>query len=317
MPGGTATVQEDRYELMASYGRSLTPALTMQLAAGGEYSTIEQVGGGGLHRSFRRPKGQLSLGWTASESLDVNMKLQRRVGQLNFYDFLASVDLNEDQANAGNPDLVPPQTWELEVEAIRDLGAWGTTSLRAYSQRIDDIVDTIPIGDAGESPGNIDRARVDGIEWKSTLRLDRLGWEGARLDAHWQGERSRVRDPLTGEDRPISNNLKQLAELSLRRDVPGTSWAWGGELSYVFSARDYRLTEVGRFWEGPVWDYWFVENKDVAGMTVRAGITNLIGARSMWQRYVYVDRRDGPVDFYEDRDRRIGPIFQLTLSGKF
>jgi hypothetical protein len=50
---------------------------------------------------------------------------------------------------------------------------------------------------------------------------------------------------------------------------------------------------------------------------VRAGVTNLIGARSMWQRTVYVDRRTGPVDFYEDRDRRIGPIFQFTVSGKF
>jgi hypothetical protein len=317
LPGGTATVQEDRYELMASYGRKLAPSLTFQLAAGGEYSTIEQVGGGGLRRSFRRPKGQVSLAWKASNTLDVNMKLQRRVGQLDFNDFLASVDLANDQANAGNPELVPPQTWELEAEAIRNLGDWGSTSLRAYVQRIDDIVDTIPIGPTGESPGNIDRAQLQGVEWKSTLQLAQLGWQGARLDLHWQAEHSRVRDPLTGINRPISNNLKQAAEISLRDDIPGTSWAWGGDLSYSFNARDYRLGEVGRQWEGPVWDSWFVENKDVAGMTVRAGVTNLIGARSMWQRYVYVDRRTGPLDFYEDRDRRIGPIFQFTVSGKF
>ena len=317
LPGGTATVQEDRYELMGSYGRDLTGKLALQLAMGGEYSTIEQAGGGGLRRSFRRPKGQLSLAWKPNDKLDVNLQLQRRVGQLDFYDFLASVDLSNDQANAGNPDLVPPQTSELQVEAIRDLGAWGSTTLRAYTQRIDDIVDTIPIGANGESPGNIDRAQVHGIEWKGTFRLEPLGWEGARLDAHWQAERSRVRDPLTGEDRPISNNLKQLAELSLRHDIPGTTWAWGGDLSYVFSARDYRLTEVGRQWEGPIWDSWFIENKDVAGMTVRAGVTNLIGARSMWQRYVYADRRTGPLNYFEDRDRRIGPIFNFTVSGKF
>ena len=317
LPGGTATVQEDRYEVMGSYGRNLAPSLALQVAAGGEASTIEQAGAGGLRRSFRRAKGQATLAWTASDALDLNFKLQRRVGQLNFYDFLASVDLSTDQANAGNPELVPPQAWELEVEAIRDLGDWGNTTLRAYTHRIDDIVDTIPIGANGESPGNIDRATVHGIEWKGTLRLDRLGWEGARLDAHWQLERSRVRDPLTGEHRPISNNLEELAELSLRHDIPGTSWAWGGDLSYSFFARDYRLTEVGRMWEGPVWDSWFIEHKDVAGMTVRAGVTNLIGARSFWQRYVYEDRRTGPLDYFEDRDRRIGPIFQFSISGKF
>ncbi len=317
LPGGTATVQEDRYELMGSYGRDLSPRLTMQVAAGGEFSRLQQAGGGGLSRSFRRPKGQVSLAWKASPTLDVNVKLQRKVGQLDFYDFLASVDLQNGQANAGNPDLVPPQTWELETELVKNLGTWGTTTLRAYAQRIDDIVDTIPIGPDGESPGNIDRATVQGIEWKGTLRLDPLGWAGAKVDLTWQHERSQVADPLTGADRPISNNLKDMAEISLRHDIPAASWAWGTDFSYQFNARDYRLTEVGRQWEGPVWDSWFIEDKDVHGLTVRAGVTNLIGARSMWQRTVYVDRRTGPVDFHEDRDRRIGPIFQFTVSGKF
>ncbi|WP_199243332.1 hypothetical protein [Vitiosangium sp. GDMCC 1.1324] len=52
----------------------------------------------------------------------------------------------------------------------------------------------------------------------------------------------------------ISNTLKDLAVLGLRHDIPDTAWAWGGELSYEFYSRDYRPTEVGRFWEGPVWD---------------------------------------------------------------
>ena len=317
LPGGTATVQEDRYEVMGTYGRSLTPAATLQVSLGGEYSQLAQVGGGGLVRSFRRPKGLVSLAWKVSPALDVNVKLQRRVGQLNFYDFLASVDLNDNQANAGNPDLVPPQTSELEVEVRRDLGRWGNTSLRVYAQRIDDIVDTVPIGLIGESPGNIDRATVHGLEWKGTLNLDMLGWTGAKLTTLVQHETSELRDPLTGEQRPISNNLKDAAELGLRHDVAGTDWAWGGDLSYSFFASDYRLGEVGRQWEGPVWGGLFVERKNLAGLTVRFSAANLTNAMSMWQRTVYVDRRTGPVDYREDRDRRIGPIFSLSVSGKF
>lgn len=317
LPGGTATVQEDRYEVMGSYARALTPTATLQVAAGGEFSTIEQVGAGGLSRSFRRPKGQLSLAWKARPRLDVNVKLQRRVGQLDFYDFLASVDVNNGQANAGNPDLVPPQTTELEVETVRDLGKWGTTSLRVYAQRIDDIVDTIPIGATGESPGNIDRATRNGLEWKGTFNFDPLGWAGAKVDARLQHERSRVRDPLTGEQRPISNNLKDLAELTLRDDIPHTHWAWGFDISYSFYARDYRLTEVGRQWEGPVWCSVYIEYKDFHGMTLRASSDNVFSSRSMWDRTVYVDRRTGPIDYIEDRDRRIGPIVSFSVSGKF
>jgi hypothetical protein len=317
LPGGTATVHEDRYEVMATYGRALRPNLTAQLSVGGEYSRLEQVGAGGLTRMFRRPKGLLTLAWKPSKTLDVNMKLQRRVGQLNFYDFLASVDLNDDQANAGNPELVPPQTWELEVEAIKDLGAWGNTSLRLYTQRIDDIVDTIPIGAFGESPGNLDRATVHGLEWKATLKGDAFGWRGAKIDALVQFERSDVIDPLTGAHRPISNNLKDAAELNLRQDLPDSAWAWGAGINYSFYARDYRLSEVGRQWEGPIWANVFVERKDWHGVTARVSLGNLFNAASMWDRTVYVDRRTGPVDFIEDRHRRIGPILNLTLSGKF
>ena len=80
---------------------------------------------------------------------------------------------------------------------------------------------------------------------------------------------------------------------------------------------NYRLTEVGRQWEGPIWGNLFVEHKDIAGMTVRFTASNLGDAMSMWDRLVYVDRRTGPLDFHEMRNRRIGPIYSLTFTGKF
>jgi outer membrane receptor for ferrienterochelin and colicins len=317
LPGADVTVAEDRYEVMGSYGHEISPALQLQINLGGEYSTIEQVGGGGLTRSFRRPKGLISLAWKQSPVTDWNFSLERRVGQLNFYDFLASVNLNSETENAGNPDLVPPQTWELAFEGNRNLGAWGTTTLRIYGQRIDDIVDTIPIGETGESPGNLEEATLYGFEWKGTFNLDQIGWNGAKLDATWQMEHSEVEDPLTFEDRPISNNLAELASVSLRHDIPNTDWAWGGAIDYSFYELNYRLTEVGRQWEGPIWGNLFVEHKDIAGMTVRFTASNLGDAMSMWDRLVYVDRRTGPLDFHEMRNRRIGPIYSLTFTGKF
>ena len=315
LPGGTATVEEDRYEVMGTYGRPITPATTLQVAIGGEYSRLGQIGG--LQRSFVRPKGLVSMAWQATPRFDITAKLQRRVGQLDFYDFLATVNLRDDRENAANPDLVPQQSWELDLEANRNLGAYGATSLRLYAHRIDDIVDTIPIGDTGESPGNLDQATLYGLEWKGTFTLDPIGWEGVKLDARLQMEKSRVRDPLTGENRPISNSLEQVAELGLRHDIPGTPWAYGSDLEYAFYSRDFRLTEVGRQWEGPVWGSLFVEHKDVKGLTVRFTAGNLLGATSMWDRTVYVDRRTGPVAFFERRDRRIGPIFSFSVSGKF
>ena len=317
LPGGTATVKEDRYEVMASYGRTVSPKLSIQLAAGGEYSNIRQTGEGGLSRTFWRPKGLFSAAWKPIPRLDINLRLQRRVGQLNFGAFLATVNLNEERRNAGNPELVPQQSWEVDLEGVRNLGAYGTTSLRLYGRLIDDIVDTIPIGLTGESPGNIDRATIYGFEWKSTINFDPMGWRGAKFDGTVQAQKSRLKDPLTGEPRPISNNLLHSISAGLRHDIPKTPWAYGGNLNYQLSALNYRLTEVGRQWEGPVFASVFAEHKNVLGLTVRGTIGNVLGARSMFDRTVYVGRRTGPIDFFERRDRRIGPIFFLNVSGKF
>jgi outer membrane receptor for ferrienterochelin and colicins len=318
-PAGTGQVQEDRYEVLGTYGRSLGESLTLQLVAGGEYSKLSsESAGNSLVRSFFRPKGSVSLAWQANSNLDVSLRVRRRVEQLNFYDFLASVNLTEDRQNAGNLELVPPQSWEVDLEFNKKLGRWGNTSLRPYARLTDDHVDFIPIGQTGESRGNIDSAHRYGIEWKGTWLFDPLGWTGAKLDSHIRFQRSRVRDPLTGQMRPISGSPQREVQLNLRHDVPRTSWAWGSNFSYFRSAKAYRLTEVGRMWEGPFWLSAFVEHKDVMGLTVQASVNNILNARSRWDRAVYSGFRDSnPLLFVERRDRLIGPIFTFSVRGNF
>ncbi|MEA2488910.1 MAG: hypothetical protein QOH21_702 [Acidobacteriota bacterium] len=317
LTGGNARVEEDRYEVMGSYGRTLSSKVTMKLSAGGEYSQLAQAGSGGKTRTFYRPKGELSTAWKVSPRMDLNVKLARRVGQLNFFDFLASVDLNADTHNEANPDLVPQQSWELDVEGVRNLGAHGTTTLRLYSRLIDDIIDYIPIGADGEAPGNLEHATVYGVESRSTFNLEPVGWRGARVDATVQWQGSKVEDPLTGEERPISNSLQELLDISLRHDIPKSDWAWGTGLSYELYAKNYRLTEVGRQWEGPLWGSLYLEKKNVYGLTIRGGLSNLFAADSMWDRTVFDGRRTDSVAFVEHRDRVIGPIFSFSVRGKF
>jgi hypothetical protein len=318
-PGGTGAVEEDRYEVLLTHGRPLTDQLTLQVVAGGEYSKLGSSSDvASQSRSFFRPKGSISFAWKPSDDLDVSLKFRRRVGQLNFYDFLASVNLTSDTENAGNLDLVPPQYWEGDFEVNKKLGAWGTTRLRVYYRLWEDIVDIIPIGLTGESPGNIDKGKSWGLESRTTLLLDPIGFKGAKLDATLSFFGSRVRDPLTGRNRPFSGNGRRQFNLAFRHDIPGSDWAWGSTANHYYPEKTVRLTEVGRQWEGP----WFVgvyaEHKDVAGLTVRTTFGNLLNARSYWDRLVYTGfRTTSPLDYREKRDRLIGPIFSLSVRGNF
>lgn len=318
LPNSSGRVQEDRYEVIVSYGRTLASGLTLRAGAGTENSTLEQTGPGGLTREFWRPKGSLSLAWPTREGLNVSMNLERRVGQLSFDDFLASVALAFGNTDAGNFELKPTLTTEANVQLEKNWGSWGSGNLRVYRRWLDDYIDIIPIAGGGESSGNISEANLYGFNLTSTVNFDNAGWEGARFDLDLTVEESSVADPLTGAKRSFSNFYDRRANIDLRQDIPGTDWAWGVGAQYNHVQPSYRLSQVALEYEGPTYTYGFVEHKDFHGLTVNFQIFNLTDGRAIFQRTVYDGlRTNGNVMFNESRDLSVQPIFRLTLKGSF
>jgi hypothetical protein len=317
LPGSDATVEEKRAELGLSYGRPLSPRLTLQASIGGEYSQIAQSGPNGLTRSFIRPKGFVSLAWKPVKSLDLSLRLQRDVGQLNFFDFVASADLGAENQNSGNPDLVPQQSWNIDFQATQNLGALGSINLKAFVNFVEDIVDQVPIGATGEAPGNIDKARLWGVTIDSTFKMDVIGWTGVRFDIDYTYRKSSLPDPLTGLNRRISGDLIHEFNAEFRYDIPGGDWAVGANYFDFSQADEVRLAQLAEFpIDGGDLGF-YVENKDVRGMTVRLGLSNLIGTNEAFRRTFYVARRNGPVAFVEDRERFFGPVLSLNINGSF
>lgn len=317
LPGASDRVDEDRVDAGLTYSRALAANLQLQLSAGGEYSRLSQAGPAGLTRTFWRPKGFAALDWKASQTLNIAGRIERVVGQLDFFDFIASVDLDQDREDVSNANLVPEQSWVYEIEASWRLGALGNLNLRGFIENNEDIVDQIPIAGGGQAPGNLPSARFVGVEANATVLSDPLGWKGTRLDLGLAGSDSAVRDPLLGNIREVSGNDLFEFNYNLRHDVQGTAWAFGSDGEWQKNARQTRLDEISLNQPSFAFLSAYLEHKDVGGMTVRARVGNLLDQRDRFERTVFTDRAAGIAAFTEKRDRRFGTIFTVNVEGTF
>ena len=317
-PQGSGKVVETRYEAMTTLSRPLASNVDLQVAAGAEISHLDRTTDEQPARKFFRPKGSIVIGWHPDKTWDISLKLRRRVGQISFYDFLAQPDLSDNRDNAGNPQLVPPQSWEVETDFAHDLGRWGKTSLNLHYYAVQDIVDFIPINEDEQGVGNLPHAARAGFESTSTILLDPIGFTGAKVDVDIGAEWTRVRDPLTGQRRPISGVQDHWGSVQLRHDVPHTQMAWGAYVQHRHYVSNYYLTEIDQTLDIPWMFGFYVEDKNVLGMTARVSVDNIFNGRHTEDRTVWEGYRDRTrVDFFERHDELVGPIFSLSLKGTF
>lgn len=309
-------VEERRFEAMLTHTRTLSPRVTLQAALGAEQSELSQSGDTSASREFVRPKGHASLSWAASDSLKLVTRVERRVGQLDFFDFVSSVDLDLDQGNAGNPEIVPEQAWALSMQAEKNFARWGAATTKVTLEQIEDIVDRVPIG-SGDGPGNLDSAWAASLELDATLKLEPAGWRGAQITAKTVLAESRLDDPFTGESRAISDDLAYRINLAFRHDVPETQLAWGLAYEQAQNTDEFTRTERRRVSEAPGLADFFIEHKDLFGLTGKFTVRNLMDLTDAYERRVFAPDRSGVLVREERAERFRGLIFMVTVNGTF
>ncbi|WP_265587507.1 TonB-dependent receptor plug domain-containing protein [Sphingomicrobium arenosum] len=313
LPGND--IEELRSEAILSLSRPLSDALSLQLNGGAEYSRISATGVDS--RAYFRPKGSAAMSWRQSPDLTVNAKVERIVDQLNFFSFLAAVDVVDGSDRESNNSIVPQERWRGRLEAVTKLGAWGNITPYVQLDRIENVIESIPISPTEEALGNAGNASAIVYGLDGTLLFAPLGVKGARLDIHAHRGDSSFVDPLLLTRRELNGNEFEHVRLSLRHDIPDSQLAWGGSINWFEFGYNYRLDQQGRSDKPrPDLEMW-VQHKDVFGMQATVGLWNLLDNRDDYERIVYVDRRDGPIDYVETRKRGYGRIVAITLTGSF
>lgn len=316
LPNPNIKVEEDRAEAFITHGRQLTPSVRLQTSLGVEISEIASSGVTGQTRKFTRPKGSVSANWQVNDKLTLNTTLERAVGQLDFFDFVSSVDLDDGDNDTGNVDIVPEQSWRLTVEAERNFDAWGALTAEIFAESLEDINDQVPIG-TGEGPGNLESGSRIGASVDGTFKFDPLGLPGAQFDYYLKLADSSVDDPLTGLSRQINRDLLFEQVYEFRHDIAKTDYAWGITYDYDEEALSYRRNNTTENGESPGVLGLFFVHKDIFGLTGTIKVRNIADQDRVGRRVIYTPDRAGAISRIEDRSRNYGNVLTLTIEGAF
>lgn len=227
-------VNEDRFEFFSTHFWQVRDDLALESAVNFEYSKISQDGGDiDNARSFTYIKPRFDLTWDLDEVNQLRGTLDRTVSQLDFGDFVASFDNDNDQVDAGNPDLEPEKAWEYKLNYLHRLGSdKGVFEAQLFFIDIEDHIDNIRVTDTVSAAGNIGDAQRVGITLKSSLRLATIGIEGAVLDASYTLQDTDTTDPFSGSSRPMSGQNDQNYAINYRHDIPAWRFNYNIEIDW-------------------------------------------------------------------------------------
>jgi Outer membrane protein beta-barrel family len=327
LPASNVLVQETRFEPFLSDVWTLSPAWKIEAGAIMEFSKLKLSGDSQASRSFQFIKPRLIATWTVDKATTLEFRAERQVAQLNFEEFATSVDISlGNQVDAGNEDLVPEKTNNFAALIRHKFLERGSIQLQGSYQMISDTQDLVLITtrDAAgnitgrfDGAGNIGNSKRWNAELEITLPFDWLGVSGLELKyvGHYHG--SRLRDPVTGLNRRISYRPLWHQDWNLRHDIKGTGIVWGVSWGERATGNAYFFNQYRRETFGSRNNFFVEYNKFKYG-TLRIELINPLGDKLLRDRFFYDDTRaSGVLTQIINRDRRLDPRIQVSLSGKF
>ncbi len=229
-----STVEEIRYEGFAIHNWQLNPRMSLQTSLLYETSEITQAADVNKSRSFNFLKPKLDFRYNLTSTFQMRMSLEKQVSQLRFSDFSAGTnDRDEDQDTlAGNPELVPEESWRYEVNFDYRLpNDGGVLNSRLFYYDIDNVIDRIDISPSPDrlatTNGNVGDGTVYGVNLNASLRLARFNLPQAVLTAGLLVQDSSIEDPMIRMERKVVPYDRGRYNLGFRHDLPDINMNYG------------------------------------------------------------------------------------------
>ena len=314
LPSASVKVEETRGELFGKATWRINPKWTLEGGLRLESSTISQSGDAEQEKSFVYAKPRLLTTWTPMANTQVRLRIERTVGQLDFGDFAASAELQNESVFGGNVDLQPEQRWVSELTFEKRFWGEGIVSVGLRHDEITDAIDVIPLDGGYAAVGNIGDGTLDQLVLNVTVPTDKLGLSGGKFGFKNTWNHTEVTDPTTGETRPISGIRASQATISFQQDVTRLKLQWGGAWIPLLGQKNYRPDQISG-WRGHDYYELWAEYKPTPTLAIRGQI-------NIWddfnvERTEFGDRIARPIAFVENRFVDPRTFYQIRLRKTF
>lgn len=320
LPLSQSFVKELRAEAFIVDTWQATDRLNLETGLFYEISEISQSGSGlNQSRTLKFFKPTFLARYALTKRDQLQLSVEREVGQLNFLDFVASVNDAIDQLNSGNPAIVPDKTWAVEViwdHQLKDNKS--SIRSRVFYDFVQDVVGKTALpGATTDFTGNIGDGNRYGFEVEVALALDRFGVSGAIVEAGYYKQWSNSTDPFTGATVPFRFERHHNIDLELRHDVAPLNIFYGITYSKDGPTDVNEFSEIRSFRFGGKLGA-FIEYRLPWGWTVRFDGTDLFDSGSVRTRELFGGRRGlAALQSILRRERLLGREFKLSIRGRF
>lgn len=314
LPSASVTVEETRGEMFGKGVWRMRDNLSVESGVRVERSTISQSGDATMEKTFSFIKPRLLASWTPRADNQFRLRFEREVGQLNFYDFAASAQLQNDTVSGGNTNLSPEQRWISELVYERRFWGDGVIGVTLRHDEISDAIDVMPLPGGLSAKGNIGDGTLDRLAVNFQAPLDRFGFSGGRISAVNTWNHSEVTDPATGKTRPISNLRRSNATITLAQDIKSWNLQWNFAWSPLIGETNYD-PNIHFSWRGHDYIEAWIEYKPSPTLSLRAHI-------NLWDdfyqtRIAYADRATQSINYIETRNIDPRTYYSLRLRKTF
>ena len=318
LPTPDSKVKEKRGEFYVTHFWTVSEKIALETVLNMEYSNIGQVGSAvDQSRSFFYAKPRLELRYAVSASDQLRVSVERTASQLDFEDFVANFDNDDDRLDAGNPNLVPEKAWVLNATYEHRLPKdAGLASLKLFYENIDDFIDRIVVTPTTDGPGNIGNAKKYGVEVTTSNRLDFIGLDNAVLDLTYVIQKTRVHDAFLGAAGPIRSKPTHHLKGTYRHDISSIGLSYWIDFEW-FSRTNSNLINLRGFNKRHMGARLFIQQKLFDGVSLWANWRSINEDTYRHRDYFTTNVAAGDLSFTEQRHQWWNHEFIVGLRGVF